>query len=44
MQSIHGLPVATSLEETCFSGQLALPIYDVQVGICEQVACASRGK
>jgi biuret amidohydrolase len=39
MQSIHGLPVATSLEEACDPRRLALLIYDMQVGICQQVSC-----
>ena len=37
MQSIHGLPIATSLEEACDPHRLALLIYDMQVGICQQV-------
>jgi isochorismate hydrolase len=41
MQSIHGLPIATSLEEACDSRRLALLIYDMQVGICQQVSCGS---
>ena len=39
MQSIHGLPIATSLEEACDPCRLALLIYDMQVGICQQVSC-----
>jgi biuret amidohydrolase len=39
MHSIHGLPVAISLEEACGRGRLALLIYDMQVGICSQVSC-----
>jgi biuret amidohydrolase len=39
MQSIHGLPIATSLEEACDPRRLALLIYDMQVGICQQVSC-----
>jgi nicotinamidase-related amidase len=38
MQSIHGLPIATSLEEPAIPRRLAL-IYDMQVGICHQVPC-----
>ena len=37
MQSIHGLPIATSLKEACDPRPLALLIYDMQVGICQQV-------
>jgi nicotinamidase-related amidase len=39
MQSIHGLPIVTSLKEACDRRRLALLIYDMQVGICEQVSC-----
>lgn len=39
MPSIHGLPVATSLEEACAPGKLALLVYDMQIGICRQVSC-----
>jgi nicotinamidase-related amidase len=39
MPSIQGLPIATSLEEACDPGRLALLIYDMQVGICQQVSC-----
>jgi nicotinamidase-related amidase len=39
MQSIHGLPIATALKEACDPHRLALPIYDMQVGICQQVSC-----
>jgi nicotinamidase-related amidase len=39
MPSIHGLPIAASLEEACDPGRLALLIYDMQVGICQQVSC-----
>jgi nicotinamidase-related amidase len=39
MQSIHGLPIAISLEEACDPRRLALLIYDMQVGICQQVSC-----
>ena len=39
MPSIHGLPIAGSLEEACDPGRLALLIYDMQVGICQQVSC-----
>jgi biuret amidohydrolase len=33
------LPIATSLEEVCDPRRLALLIYDMQVGICQQVSC-----
>jgi nicotinamidase-related amidase len=36
VQSIHGLPSATSLE-ACDPRRLALLIYDMQVGVCHQV-------
>jgi biuret amidohydrolase len=39
MPSIHGLPIAASLEEACDPKRLALLIYDMQVGICRQVPC-----
>jgi biuret amidohydrolase len=39
MPSIHGLQIATSLEDVCHPKRLALLIYDMQVGICQQVAC-----
>src|ERR1700722_7731252 len=39
MQSIHGLPMATSLKEACDPRRLARLIYDMQVGICQQVPC-----
>jgi biuret amidohydrolase len=39
MQTIHGLPIAASLEEACYPRRLALLIYDMQVGICQQVSC-----
>jgi biuret amidohydrolase len=39
MPSIHGLPIAGSLEGACDPRRLALLIYDMQVGICHQVPC-----
>jgi nicotinamidase-related amidase len=39
MPSIHGLPIAASLEEACDPKRLALLIYDMQVGICRQLSC-----
>ena len=41
MPSIHGLQIATSLEDVCHPKRLALLIYDMQVGICQQVANGS---
>ena len=42
MQSIHGLPIATSLEEACDPRRLAILIYDMQVGILEQITDRER--
>jgi nicotinamidase-related amidase len=39
MQTIHGLPIPTSLAEACDPRRMALLIYDMQVGICRQVPC-----
>ena len=39
MKSIHGLPIPASLAEACDPGRIALLIYDMQVGICQQVSC-----
>jgi hypothetical protein len=42
MQTIHRLPIAASLEEACYPRRLALLIYDMQVGICQQVSCGRQ--
>jgi len=41
MQTIHRLPIPTSLAEACDPKRMALLIYDMQVGICQQVPCGS---
>jgi nicotinamidase-related amidase len=42
MKQIHGLSVPTTLEDVCDPRRMALLVYDMQVGICSQVAAADR--
>ncbi len=42
MEELHGLPVPRTLEEACDPRRLALVVYDVQVGILEQIEGADR--
>ncbi|TPM26087.1 cysteine hydrolase [Mesorhizobium sp. B2-3-4] len=38
IRSREGIEIATSLAEWCDAGRMALVVYDMQVGICRQVA------
>src|SRR5271166_6652780 len=39
--TIHGLPIPTSPAEACDPRRMAVLIYDMQVGLCQQVPCGS---
>lgn len=42
MKSIHGLSIPGSLAELADPARLALVVYDMQVGVCRQIADADR--
>ena len=42
MKHIHGLAIPTTLQDLCNPGRMALLVYDMQVGICNQIKTGSQ--
>ena len=42
MKHLHGLDIPVTLEDVCDPQRMALLVYDMQAGICSQIAAGDR--